>query len=106
MIIYSGPSKLDGQPIVAIATGLDSPTENNKTGDMIQVWILLQSMAPHHAVAMGADSSVCGNCSKRRGKGGDCYVIPFQAPLGGWTAWQNPQNCTICCPKPTSSFPP
>ena len=91
MIIYEGPSKLDNKPIVAIATGIDSPTANDKTGEMVQIWILRQDIAPHHATATGDDSSVCGNCPKRRGKGGDCYVIPFQAPLAVWTAYKNHQ---------------
>ena len=36
-IIYDGPSMLDGEPIVAIAT---MKTSNRKTGEMVQVWIL------------------------------------------------------------------
>jgi len=86
VIIYDGPSVLDGVPIVAIAT---FGTANDKTRDMAQVWILCRDMAPHHAIVAGADVSVCGQCPKRRGNGGDCYVIPFQAPLAVWTAYQN-----------------
>ena len=36
-VLYEGPSKLDGEPIVAIAT---LKTENTKTGPTIQTWIL------------------------------------------------------------------
>lgn len=86
MIIYEGPSKLDGAPIVAVAT---FGTNNDKTGDMVQVWILRSDMAPHYAIAAGDDVSVCGQCPKRRGHGGDCYVIPFQAPLAVWNAYKN-----------------
>jgi hypothetical protein len=86
VIIYDGPSVLDGSPIVVIAT---FDTSNQKTGDMVQIWILCRDMAPHHAVAMGLDSAVCGTCVHRRGNGGDCYVIPFQAPLAVYTAYQN-----------------
>ena len=86
MVIYEGPSMLDGSPIVAIATG---DTSNEKTGDMVQVWILCANQAPHHAIVTGHDSAVCGNCPHRRGTGGVCYVIPFQAPLAVWTAYMN-----------------
>ena len=86
MIIYEGPSVLDGSPIIAIAT---RGTKNSKTGDMVQVWILCADIAPHHAIKTGADSSVCGNCVHRRGTGGDCYVMPFQAPRAVWTKFMN-----------------
>ena len=86
MIIYDGPSALDGAPIIVIAT---FDTSNIKTGDMVQIWILCRDTAPHHAVALGADVSICGHCVHRRGIGGDCYVIPFQAPLAVWNAFHN-----------------
>lgn len=89
MILYEGPSVLDGKPIIAIATGIDNATSNGKTGEMVQVWILRADIAPHHAVATGDDSSVCGSCVHKRGNGGDCYVIPFQAPLAVWTAYMS-----------------
>ena len=87
MIIYEGPSVLDGAPIVAILTGLDTQSDNDKTGAMLQLWIMRSDIAPHYAVTTGQDSSVCGSCVHRRGQGGDCYVIPFQAPLAVWNAY-------------------
>ena len=47
MIIYEGPSLLDGQQIVVIATGIKSKSSNGKTGGMIQTWILLCDIDPH-----------------------------------------------------------
>lgn len=81
-IIWEGASPQDGQPIAAIVTGLNRPSANEKTGDMLQIWIIRTDIAPHEAVKSGADKSVCGNCTHRRGHGGlkDCYVIPHQAP--------------------------
>jgi hypothetical protein len=84
-IIYRGPSMIDGQPIIAIATGL-SGSGNRKTGNMVQTWILRDDMTPSEAVNSGADASICGDCPHRgdvvNGKnvGRSCYVLEFQAP--------------------------
>jgi hypothetical protein len=65
VILYEGPSVIDGAPIVAIATGFKSPSSNDKTGTMIQVWILRADIAPHEAQKTGADESICGDCPMR-----------------------------------------
>ena len=62
-IIYDGPSVLDGQPIIAVAT---LKTSNAKTGNMIQTWIMRRDIEPHLAIKSGDDSSVCGGCVQRR----------------------------------------
>lgn len=85
MIIYEGPSVLDGEPIVAIATGLQRPSQNRKTGDMVQAWIMRADIAPVAAVRAGADGSVCGDCKHR---GTSCYVNLGQAPQNIWHAYQ------------------
>ena len=79
MIMYEGPSAMDGSPIVAIATW---GTRNAKTGPMIQVWILPRYMSPTAAVKSGADTSVCGHCPLRgNGNAGRaCYVLVHNAP--------------------------
>lgn len=84
MILYDGPSMLDGKRIICIAT---AGTNNRKTGDMIQTWILRADMDPIEASATESDSTVCGDCPHRRSKGGSCYVTLHQAPLGVWKAW-------------------
>ena len=43
VVIYRGVSRIDGRPIVAIAT---LKTDNEKTGDMIQTWILRADVDP------------------------------------------------------------
>jgi hypothetical protein len=85
MIIYSGPSMLDGAPIVAIAT---AATKNTKTGPMVQVWILRFDMDPMAASKAGLDASVCGQCPLRWSLGGACYVTIFQAPLSVYRAYK------------------
>lgn len=79
-IFYKGPSVLDGKPIVAIAT---DRSDNRKTGDMIQTWILRRDVSPTEAIASGADASICGDC-RHRGVGDvrTCYVNVGQAPMG------------------------
>lgn len=85
MILYEGPSLLNGEPIVAIATGLVTPSTNRKTGPMIQTWILAQDEAPHVAVKSGNDAAVCGDCPAR---GKWCYVTTFQGPRSIWETWK------------------
>ncbi len=63
--LWRGPSRIDGAPIVVVVTGLQTPSPNEKTGPMLQVYILAQDEAPHHAQWSGADESVCGNCPMR-----------------------------------------
>lgn len=76
LTLYRGASKVDGSPIVVIAT---LHSKNVKTGNMIQTWIIREDMPPSEAVKQGADSSVCGSCPHRHFSGGACYVIPAQA---------------------------
>lgn len=70
-ILHEGPSLLDGAPIVVIAI---TSSENAKTGDMVQTYILRADVAPIEASRTGADESTCGQCPKRWHLGGDCYV--------------------------------
>jgi hypothetical protein len=81
LILYQGPSLLDGAPIVVIATGLGAST-NRKTGDMIQTHILCADIAPLEAIRTGLDIAICGDCFHRgdgTGKHRTCYVTVYQA---------------------------
>ncbi len=75
-IIYEGLSPVDNMPIVGIITNLNRASENRKTGDMAQVYILRADVRPVEAVATGADVSTCGNCPLRPtlATGAKCYV--------------------------------
>lgn len=76
---------------VIIATGFETPSDNRKTGDMVQIWILCKSVDPVEAIKQGLDRLICGNCRHRGdGSGGSrsCYVNVGQAPLGIWRAWK------------------
>jgi hypothetical protein len=61
-IFYQGPSMIDGAPIVGIAV---LKSENSKTGDMVQTYILRADQSPLAALASGADASICGTCIHR-----------------------------------------
>lgn len=65
LIVYEGPSVIDGKPIVVILTGLASASENGKTGDLVQSFIIRADVAPHDALKTGDDASVCGLCPHR-----------------------------------------
>ena len=95
MIIYDGPSLLDGKPIVAIAI---RKSGNAKTGDMVQTYILCRDIDPRDANKNGDDYSICGNCRHRGTPTDDptrklavnrsCYVNIAQGVLIVWKAYQ------------------
>ena len=89
-VFYCGPSPIDGAPIVAIAT---LKSVNEKTGDMVQTWILREDVSPLDAIQSGADVSICGNCAHRgrKGKKRTCYVDVGKAPQGVWNAFHRGQ---------------
>ena len=89
VVLYDGPSRIDGAPIVAIACRIADASVNSKTGAMVQTFIMRRDIAPHKALKTGDDSSVCGDCKLRPiYKGATrCYVRVYQAPLSVWNAF-------------------
>ena len=82
-LVYVGPSMLTGEGIVAMLTHC---SENRKTGDIPQLWILPEDTHPAVAVLEGKDACVCGDCPFRAGNG--CYVLPHQAPARIWRGYR------------------
>ena len=79
-IVWDGPSRIDGSPIMAIITGLRTASANPKTGDMLQTWILRSDMHPQDAIKAGSDYGICGSCIHRCDPLTGirtCYVLPF-----------------------------
>lgn len=78
VILYEGPSKIDGAPIVVIATGINGKSRNPKTGAMVQTWIIRSDIHPVEALQTGQDTSICGECIHRpagpNGSRRSCYV--------------------------------
>ena len=79
-LFYRGASPIDGAPLIGIAT-LNS--DNRKTGDMVQTWILREDISPTMARSTGEDRSFCGDCPVR----GPCYVNWGQAPASIFRAY-------------------
>jgi len=96
VVLYDGPSKIDGKPIIAIACRIMESSENDKTGAMVQTFIMRKDIAPHEALKTGEDSSVCGDCALRPiNKGATrCYVRVYQAPLSVWGAFHRDRYAT------------
>jgi hypothetical protein len=82
-LLYQGPSAVDGAPIAVILTGLVKPSENSKTGPMLQTYIVRADVGAMPALMNGSDVSVCGDCPHRSrvsGGSGACYVNVGQGP--------------------------
>jgi hypothetical protein len=98
LVLWEGRSLFDRQPIVGIVTGLVRPSENPKTGPMLQTWILRQNTHPAQAIRLGLDRSICGGCPLRgrvtrdadgyRNVGRACYVRVHQAPTQVWRCYR------------------
>lgn len=73
VIVWEGASLFDRSPIVLILTGLENPSTNRKTGQMIQSFVLRQDMLPWDAIESGKDVAVCGQCPLKRRI---CYLDP------------------------------
>ena len=89
-VVYSGPSSIDGAPIVCIV--LTGRSSNRKTGGMVQTYILRADVDPITAVRTGADRAICGTCIHRGngedGTGRSCYVTLFQGPRSVYDAFK------------------
>ena len=90
-IVWQGLSALNGQPTVAIVTGISGRSANPKTGPMAQLYILCSDVDPLTAVRTGQDKTICGDCGYRgtsavidgeivHGKNRGCYVTVAHAP--------------------------
>ena len=87
-VVWQGVSMIDGGPIVMIVTGLAGKSQNRKTGDMVQTWILRSDLDPIAAMKLDLDRSICGDCPLRgyqnveagKRENRACYVNVGQAP--------------------------
>lgn len=105
-IIYSGPSMLDGQPIIVVAIVTSG---NVKTGNMLQTHIIRSDVSPMHASKTGADYSVCGDCmhrgtpskdpAKKTAEGRTCYVNLGQGPNQVFKAYSAGKYPTATSPE-------
>lgn len=85
VIFYDGPSQLNGEPILGIATAQNG---NRKIGHMLQLWIV-PAISPILAVKTGTDDAVCGDCRHRgdgTGQQRSCYVEHWRSVENIWQA--------------------
>ena len=93
-VIYRGPSRIDGKPIVVIAT---YSNRNSKTGAVVQTYIEREDINPLEASKTGEDESICGTCplrgtpttdpTRKIAQGRRCYVNLGQGVLIVWRAY-------------------
>jgi hypothetical protein len=88
VILFEGPSAIDGAPVVIIANRIETASNNVKTGALVQTFIMRADIPPLEAVKTGADHAVCGDCPARPALGGFCYVNIGQAPTSTFKAYQ------------------
>lgn len=79
LIVWEGPSEIDGEPIVLILSSIQN-NSNRKTGTQVETYIIRADMSPKEAVDTGEDYSVCGTCPRRPTNNGSCYVIVWHGP--------------------------
>jgi hypothetical protein len=92
VILWQGASLLDGAPVVAIANKIVGKSTNEKTGAMVQTFIIRSDMDPVAALRNGGDASVCGDCKHRpilaRASGeAPCYVQVAKSVLSVYGAY-------------------
>lgn len=93
-VVYEGPSELDGSPIVVIVNRIFTASDNEKTGDIVQTFIIRSDVSPMDALKSGEDVSVCGDCEHRPilVKGGNgkapCYVNVGRSVMSVFGAYQ------------------
>lgn len=92
-IAYEGPSEIDGAPIVVIVNRIDSDSENEKTGALVQTFILRSDVSPVEALKTGADESICGDCEHRpitatETGAAPCYVNVGRSVLAVFNAYK------------------
>jgi hypothetical protein len=86
-VLWEGASQLDGQPVVLIATRGSKRHTNEKTGAMIQTYILRSDIGPIEATKTGKDESICGQCVHRPKLNGTCYVRIDTGPNAVYKAY-------------------
>lgn len=93
--IYNGPSILHPEvPILGLLSNVDRPSENSKTGNQVQLWILLRDQSPVEGVKTKADVAICGTCPLR---GSICYVNHAFGTANVWRSWKR-GNVTLGFP--------
>jgi hypothetical protein len=94
VVLYRGKSMLGGDDDIVVVATLHS--DNRKTGNMIQVWILMADMDPYEAIRRNRNQGVCGKCffqgtwnpETEKYEARVCYVNLGHAPLQIYRSYQ------------------
>ena len=103
MILWQGMSEIDGtSPIVLIGV---MSSNNGKTGNMVQTYIIRSDIDPLMANKTGQDYAICGDCrhrgeptndtSRKTAKDRTCYVTLFQGPLNVYKSYKADKYETV-----------
>lgn len=87
LVLWRGKSLLDNNPIAVIATGIFGKSENRKTGELVQTYILRTDISPELARRLGKDKSICGDCKHKENN--TCYVNLCHGPIPVFNAFHN-----------------
>ena len=86
-------SELDGEPVVALFTGLQNNSQNPKLGSMVTVYILVDNgKTPQQNASSGADKSICGDCALRNNV---CYVVKIHGPGAVYRGYLNGKSPVV-----------
>lgn len=93
-IVYEGPSQIDGSPIVVIINKIFTKSMNEKTGEIVQSFIIRSDIDPLTALKTGDDAGICGTCEHRPSlvKAGNgkapCYVNVGRSVMSVYGAYK------------------
>ena len=83
-ILWQGDSLFDGNKIAVIATGFLNKSENRKTGQIIQTYIIRRDIHPILARRLGEDRAICNSCKMRESN--CCYTNLCHGPVAVFKA--------------------
>lgn len=86
VLLWAGPSLIDGGLIGVVASCLKESSDNEKTGDMVQVIIMRLHQSPVYSHKHDLDVSICGDCPFRKNHEGKraCYVNIVHSVSSVW----------------------
>lgn len=84
LVVHRGVSPGTGDPYVVIAT---MESRNDKTGNMVTVWIVRDDVSPTEAKQRGEVHATCLDCVL--GMVGGCYVVVQNAPQSIWNCYKS-----------------
>lgn len=94
VVLWKGPSQIDGKPVVVIANGYlaerrGTKKQSRKLGAALQVWVLREDLDPLTAVQQQEDGSICGDCELRgNGRKRGCFVQVQWWPRTIWRTYR------------------